>query len=42
MRLVFLTIDGNHATALREAADRIRREHGFVAGGALLRDGGVA
>ncbi|MBX0326371.1 magnesium chelatase subunit H [Oscillochloris sp. ZM17-4] len=30
MRFVFLTIDGNHAAALRLAADRVRREHGLA------------
>ncbi len=30
MRFVFLTIDGNHAAALRLAADRIRRDHGVA------------
>jgi magnesium chelatase subunit H len=28
MRIVFLTIDGNHAAALRQAAVRLRAEHG--------------
>ncbi len=30
MRFVFLTIDGNHAAALRLAADRVRRDHGVA------------
>ncbi|NTW97527.1 MAG: DUF3479 domain-containing protein, partial [Oscillochloris sp.] len=30
MRFVFLTLDGNHAAALRQAADRVRREHGVA------------
>ncbi|WP_274542393.1 magnesium chelatase subunit H [Candidatus Oscillochloris fontis] len=30
MRFVFLTLDGNHAAALRQAADRVRREHGVT------------
>ena len=29
MRFIFLTIDGNHAAALRLAAERLRREHGL-------------
>ena len=28
MRLIFLTVDGNHTAALRTAAERLRREHG--------------
>ncbi len=28
MRLIFLTVDGNHTAALRAAAERLRREHG--------------
>ncbi|NTW03628.1 MAG: DUF3479 domain-containing protein, partial [Oscillochloris sp.] len=30
MRFVFLTLDGNHAAALRQAADRVRREQGVA------------
>ena len=30
MRIVFLTIDGNHAGALREAAARLKAEHGLT------------
>ena len=30
MRIVFLTIDGNHAAALRQAAARLRAEHGVA------------
>ncbi len=30
MRFVFLTMDGNHAAALRLAAERVRREHGVA------------
>lgn len=29
MRIVFLTIDGNHAAALRQAAARLKAEHGI-------------
>ncbi|HMQ30038.1 MAG TPA: magnesium chelatase subunit H [Chloroflexaceae bacterium] len=43
MRIIFLTIDGNHAAALREAAVRLRAEHGVAASiacydAAALRD----
>ncbi|NTU80063.1 MAG: magnesium chelatase subunit H, partial [Chloroflexales bacterium] len=30
MRIVFLTIDGNHAAALHAAAERLRAEHGIT------------